>query len=263
MQVRMGTKRVDHSKMKLGKLPPKHDERTFRLSTYLRREHLSPIPRWLNWGRKIEPGKWGMMKNKHIHNCTCAAAGHFIMTWTSNTGKLCRPKDSSILQVYSALTGYDPETGMNDTGTYSIDVLKHWRKNDIDGHKIFAFASVDPLDHRELKETIYLFGGCYAGLGLPMSSIKQPVWEVPPEGPIGDGEVSSWGGHAVLITGYSKQGLKAITWGKEKIMTWDFWNTYCQESFAVLSDDFIKNNRTPAGIDLEALRADLQTLKQK
>src|SRR5258708_2783758 len=106
----METKRVDHSKMKLGKRPPKKDDRTFRLSTYLRHEHLKPVPDELNWGHKIEPNKWGMMRNAHIQNCTCAAAGHFIMAWTSNMGKLCRPKDSSILQVYSALTGYDPKT---------------------------------------------------------------------------------------------------------------------------------------------------------
>jgi len=257
------TKKVDHSKMKLGKHPPKHDPRTFQLSAYLRHEELPPVPDEWNWGHKIEPDKWGMMCNRKIENCTCAAAGHFIMTWTSNTGKLFKPSDKAILKTYCTLTGYDPKTGKNDTGAYSIDVLKYWRKNDIEGHKIFAFASVDKKNHREVKQTIYLFGGCYVGLGLPKSSVKQHVWSVPPEGPTGDGALCSWGGHAVLITGYNEHGLKAITWGKEKILTWDFWDAYCEESFAVLSEDFVKNNKTPAGIDVHTLREDLDALKKK
>src|SRR5258708_771924 len=112
-------KRVDHSKMKLGKRPPRKDDRTFRLNAYLRHEKLPPVPDECNWGDKIEPDKWGMMRNMHIENCTCAAAGHFIMSWTSNTGKLFKPRDKAIIETYIALTGYDPETDKNDTGAYS------------------------------------------------------------------------------------------------------------------------------------------------
>jgi hypothetical protein len=254
---------VDHSKMKLGKLPPKHDPRTFKLSEYLRKKKLPEIPDEWNWGHKIDSDKWGMMHNHKIDICTCAAAGHFVMAWTSNTGKLIKPRDKEVLKAYSAVTGYDPKTGKNDTGAYSLDVLKYWRKNYIDKHKIFAFAALKLKNRLQLKQTTFLFGGCYAGFGLPLSAMKQNIWAVPPEGKKGKGKLGSWSGHAVLIIGYSPEGLRVITWGKEKIMTWDFWDAYCEESYAVFSDDFIKDNKTPAGIDVHALREDLAALKKK
>ncbi len=256
-------KEVDHSKMKLGKHAPKQDARTFQLSAYLQHDELPATPDDWNWGHKVGADKWGMMCNRKVENCTCAAAGHFIMTWTSNTGKLFKPSDKAILKTYSALTGYDPKTGANNTGACAIDVLKHWRKNDIEGHKIFAFAEVDHRKHQLVKQTVFLFGGCYVGLGLPKSSVKQTVWDVPPVGVNGEGAFNSWGGHAVLITGYNTEGLRAITWGKEKFMTWDFWDAYTDESFAVFSEDFIKNNQNPAGVNVNALKLDLEKLKDK
>jgi hypothetical protein len=249
---------VDHSKMKLGSHPPKKDDRNFQLNSYLHNETLPPVPNEWNWGEKIPSHRWGAMCNMKLENCTCAAAGHFIMTWTVNTGKLFKPSDKAILKTYSAITGYNPKTGENDTGAYAVDVLKHWRKNDIEGHKIFAFAQVNAKKHHEVKQSVYLFGGCFAGLALPKSSVKQPIWDVPEEGLT----FNSWGGHAVLITGYDKEGLRAITWGKEKRMTWDFWNAYGAESYAVFSEDFIKNNENPVGIHVQTLKKDIANLKK-
>ncbi|MBV9987662.1 MAG: hypothetical protein JO301_08280 [Chitinophagaceae bacterium] len=256
-------KKINHSKMKLGKRPPRLDDRTFQLSSYLNDEERPPMPHEWRWAEKIEPTKWGLMRNKRAENCTCAAAGHFIMAWTSSTGKMKRPRDKAVMQTYIALTGYDPVTDANDDGAYSIDVLKYWRKNDIDGHKILAFAAMDPKNHRQIKEAIYLFGGCFAGLALPLSAQKQAVWDVPPGGATGRGELASWGGHAVLIIGYSKEGLLCVTWGKEKMLTWDFWDAYCEEAFAAFSEDFIKDEKTPTGINIHTLTRDLDILKQK
>ncbi|NCI46550.1 hypothetical protein [Sediminibacterium soli] len=246
---------------KPGRQPVKKDERTFRLADYLRKNKLPAVPDSWNWDAHIAKDAWGEMDNMRSSDCTIAAAGHFIMTWTSNTGKLFRPSDAAIVATYSALTGYDPETGANDIGMNSIDVLKYWRKYYIHGHRIFAFASIDPLDHEEVRQTIYLFGGCYAGLNLPASCMKQKRWEIPASGTVGDFEPGSWGGHAVLITGYSEHGLKAVTWGIEKWMSWAYFDTYCDEAYAVLSEDFIKDNKNPAGIDLSALRDSLAALK--
>ena len=255
-------KAVDHSKMKLGKHPPKKDSRTFHLSSYLHNEKIPPLPHECNWGNKVHPDKWGVMRNLKLENCTCAAAGHFIMAWTSNTGKLFKPTDKAIVETYSAVTGYDPKTGKNDTGAYAMDVLKYWRKKHIAGHSIFAFAKADHKDHHQLRQSVFLFGGCFAGLGLPKSSVKQPIWDLTEEGLKGDGEFNSLGGHAVLITGYNKDGLKAITWGKEKFMTWDFWNAYGEEAYAVFSEDFIRNNLNPQGIHIDLLKNDIRLLKK-
>ncbi|HLX90975.1 MAG TPA: hypothetical protein VKR32_04800 [Puia sp.] len=255
--------RVDHSKMKSGRLPVKHDPRTFKLSTYLRGKHLTDTPTEWNWGGKVKSNKWGMMRNNVLDICTCAAAGHFIMLWTSNTGKLIEPRVISIIETYSAITGFDSKTGKNDTGAYLIDVLKYWRKYFIGGHRIFAFAQLENKNRELLKQAIYLFGGCYAGLALPTSAKTQLIWSVPKEGTKGNGAPGSWTDHCVLIIGYNQDGLRIITWGAEKVMTWDFWEAYCEESYAVFSDDFLKKSKNPAGINLKGLRRDIEALKKE
>lgn len=243
-----------------GRLPVKKDIRNLKIGAYLKNEHINLPSQW-NWDEAIGKDAWGAMHNNKIANCTIATAGHLIMAWTASNGQLFIPSDNAIIHTYSAMTGYDPNTGKNDTGLNSLDVLKYWRKYFIHGHKIFAYADIDWLDHEEVKKAIYLFGGCFAGLNLPKTCEEQHRWELPASGATGDFEIGSWGGHAMLISGYSENGLKAVTWGVEKWMSWEYWDTYCDEAYAVLSDSFIKDYKNPAGIEIKALRDAITTLK--
>ena len=69
---------------------------------------------------------------------------------------------------------------------------------------------------------------------------------------------SSWGGHAVPILAYDSRTLTCITWGAKKRMTWGFFARYCDESYAPLSLDWLNaQGKTPEGLDLDALQADL------
>jgi hypothetical protein len=79
---------------------------------------------------------------------------------------------------------------------------------------------------------------CYIGLALPISAQNQDVWAVPPGGSAGEGSPGSWGGHAVPIVAYDSRGLTVITWGATKRMTWQFLDTYCDEAYALLSQDW-------------------------
>ena len=259
--------KIHFSKMKFGRLPRIDDKRTFSLSGYLNEETLPKIPKRYNWGKKINPDKWGAMGNLVANNCTCAVAGHLIMSWTSNTGRLKRPKDKAIMDAYCAVTNYNPKTDENDEGIESIKVLKHWRKNNIAGHKIIAFARLEDKNRQQLMQTIYLFGGCFVGLNLPKSAERQynttGKWTIPRTGKKKDSKKGSWFGHAVLVTGYKGEELRIITWGKEMIMTMDFWEAYSEESYAVFSEDFIKYDKTPTGIDVDVLKNDIETLKKK
>ncbi|MBL0884187.1 MAG: hypothetical protein IBJ16_12735, partial [Chitinophagaceae bacterium] len=67
----------------------------------------------------------------------------------------------------------------------------------------------------------------------------------------------------VLVTGYHKDELKVVTWGREIIMTIDFWKAYGEESYAVFSETFIKNDKTPTGVSVDVLKNDLEILKKK
>jgi len=249
---------ADPAGMKLGKRAPRHDIRTLQMADYLRAAALPAIPQTQDWGGKITD--WTMMANDRIGDCTCAAAGHLTQEWTFNVspaGEVVFP-DSAIIDAYSAITGYNPTTGANDNGANEIDVLNYWRKTGIGNHKIDAYVALEPGNHDHVRAGVFLFGGCYIGLALPISAQTQRVWAVPPHGAHGHGAPGSWGGHAVPVIAYDALTLTVVTWGALKTMTWGFWAAYCDEAYAILSEDFVnKSGIAASGVDLATLQADL------
>lgn len=247
--------------MKLGKRAPRHDVRTLQLADYLQPGVLPTIPTAQDWGGKVP--SWPMMANDRIGDCTCAAAGHLIEEWTFNVSSASEVilPDSAIIAAYSAITGYDPGTGQNDNGAAEIDVLNYWRQTGIGGHKVDAYVALEPGNHDHVRAAVYLLGGCYIGLALPVSAQTQRVWAVPPHGAHGHGAPGSWGGHAVPVVAYDVLTLTVVTWGALKRMTWGFWDAYCDEAYGVLSADFVNSSSIAAnGIDLTTLQSDLQTV---
>ncbi|HYL47205.1 MAG TPA: hypothetical protein VEU52_09255 [Candidatus Limnocylindrales bacterium] len=242
--------------MRLGKKPARHDPRTLQFAKYLLPKALPAPPAHETWAAKVN--QWPMMGNDKIGDCTCAAAGHFIEEWTANVGPTVIPPDQSIIAAYSAITGYDPATGANDNGAVELDVLNYWRSTGIDNHKIEAYVALEPKNTEHIKDAVYLFGGVYIGVALPVTAQNQTVWSVPPGGPNGQGAPGSWGGHAVPVVAYDNRTLTCVTWGKLLKMTWGFWQAYCDEAYAILSPDWINSkNYSPGNFDLTTLRADL------
>lgn len=256
--------RVDPRKLKLGKLAVRHDPRTLMLASYV--TAALPVPP-ASFDLTSKVRAWGMMDNDEIGDCTCAAAGHLIMEWTANAkARMTTPTDKQIVAAYSAITGYNPATGANDNGAVELDVLNYWRQSGIAGHKISSYMALEPANHIHIMDSLYIFGGSYIGVQLPKSAQAQvqehQPWSVPPQGATGDGAPGSWGGHAVPVVAYDPRGVTVITWGAQQVMTWSFWETYCEEAYAILSPDFLTaKNATPAGFNLQQLQADLQDLK--
>ena len=249
---------------KLGKLAPKHDPRTFKLEKYLL-PGLPQPPISYGWSEGVK--HWGMMGNDKVGNCTAAEAGHHIMTWTHAVGNLTIPSDEDVLTFYSAVTGYDPcrtDAECNnptDTGAAMLDVLKYFKNVGLGGHKIAAFASCNPQNTQHIKLGIEIFGGLSVGVFLPISAQGQTIWDIPKGQKLtGEWEPGSWGGHCVLITDYDYKYLRTVTWGDEKLMTWEWFMTYCDEAYAMISNDFLKGHVTPAGFDLINLQNDLNRL---
>ena len=256
--------RIDPRKLKLGKQSARHDPRTLLMASYITPQLPTP-PASFDLTSKVKA--WGMMQNDQISDCTCAAAGHLIMEWTVNAGKkMATPSDKQIVAAYSAVTGYNPATGANDNGAVEIDVLNYWRQSGIAGHKIGAYVALEPANHTHIMDSVYIFEGCYIGLQLPISAKAQTQsnqpWSVPPGGAIGDGKPGSWGGHAVPVVAYDARGVTCVTWGAPQQMTWSFWEAYCEEAYAILSNDYLTGKKkTPQGFSLSQLQADLQDLK--
>lgn len=252
---------------RLGKLPVKHDRRTLRLARYLTGP-LPVAPRIVDW---TPPGvtDWGEMENDRYGCCAFAAPGHQVQAWTGSQigGSEVTISDADVLAAYSAVTGFNPSDPSTDNGAAMLDVCKYWRNAGIGGHKILAFVAVNPTNLDHVKLAAYLFGGLYAGFSLPQSASDQldrgEAWDVA-SGP--DAQPGSWGGHAVYIptVGVLDPGaasIDCVTWGRRQAITPEFFLTYADELYAILSQDWATTiGKCPNGFDLGALQADLNAL---
>jgi len=248
---------IDFSAMKLGKQAAVHDPRTLRLADYVTNA-LKPPPR-IDWSTKVT--NLGMMLNDSLGDCTIAAAGHMIQTWTANNGSQIVLPDSAILQGYETFCGYNPSDPSTDQGGVEVTVLNGLRKVGLGGHKIYAYVAQEPGSRAHIELSVDLLGGCYLGVELPRSAQNQRVWSVPPGGPHGDGAPGSWGGHAIPAVAYGPAGITVITWGQLLTMTWKFFTTYCTEAYGVLSQDWANGAKTaPSGFDFAQLQADLAAI---
>jgi hypothetical protein len=238
---------------KLGKLPVRTDVRTLLLPRYVDRGRLPTPPDTFDETSGV--GSWPMYANDRIGDCTTAAAGHMIEAWTAaGQGQAIEVPESAVLDAFDHVKLTDPATG--EEGAIELDVLRYWRKNGVGGHRIGAFARVAVFDQQLAQTAAWLFGGLYIGLQLPLTAQAQPVWDW--TGSLtGPARPGSWGGHAVDVVRYDKNGLTVVTWGRLQDMTWRFWDRYCDEAYCILSDDFLKKGNAPNGFDLATLEADL------
>lgn len=257
---------ADHSQMKLGKRPTRHDPRTLRLERYLLPE-LPPPPATCAWSL-MQPAGWGMMLNGPdpanppqipfgVGDCTKAGIAHAIQTWTEVINQRITISDTAILTYYELWDGYVLGDEATDNGAVELDTLNRWRKEGFAGHELLAYAAVPVGDFQKVKQAIALFGGAYIGVGLPITARDQDTWDVVSGGGSA-AQKDSWGGHCVWVLAYDEETLTCVTWGELKKMTWNFWAQYVDEAYALLSPDFITlRGIAPSGFDLDALKTDL------
>jgi hypothetical protein len=248
-------------KFKLGKKPVRFDDRTLHFGTYLTSE-LPPPPASKDYTKKVTP-PWPMMGNDAYGDCTCAAAGHMIQEWRANTGHEEVLPVSAILKVYDHFSPNNPDGGAN-----MLDVLKYWRTTGIGSDRISAFVQLEPKNDMQVRDAINLFGNCYIGVALPDfavvpgSNFLTTPWVVPSKGAVGNAAPNPQNGHCIPAVAYDERNLYVVTWGALKSMSWQFYDAYLEESYAVLSDDWIgkKVGVSPSGFDMTALNRDLAAI---
>jgi hypothetical protein len=243
--------------MPLGKKSARRDPRTLRLSNYTTK--LLDAPNACDLTGTMS--SIGMMANDVLGDCTCATVGHMIQQWTAENGEQYIPSDSTIVDLYSKITGYTPGKPDTDNGAIVMDVLNYWRKNSVEGHSIEAYAYLNTKDIKDAKDSVFYFGNAYLGVSLPISAQDQEIWDVPCLGARGKGAKGSWGGHAIPAVAYDPNYIYVITWGKIKKMTWDFYTTYCDEAYALLSTSWVLTRGAPNGFQLAQLSDDLQAIQ--
>jgi hypothetical protein len=242
---------------KLGKLPARHDRRTLRLSRYVDRSLPPPLQERI-WGSRVE--RWGEFRNREIGCCTISSLAHAIQCWTSEAQHaVVTLRDEDVLAAYGAIGGWPAR----DEGAYLLDALNHARQVGIGGHKIVAYAAVNPRDEWMVPRAIDWFGGVYCGFGLPLAAqLQGDLWTVEDPRMRGTSVPWSWGGHAVFVRGYEAKWLHAVTWGRAQRLSAPWVFAYCDEMYAVLTEDWIDaaTQRAPVGLDLATLLSDLHAV---
>lgn len=244
---------------KLGKLAPAQDPRTLKLANYLTRDYYFPEER--RWTAKVS--RYSMKKNDRIGDCGPVGLANMIQTWTANSGEEVNFTDEQVVEIYSRISGYNPRTGENDHGVVLLNMLKIWRNEGFFGHKIGAFASINPKNVSQVKYAINTFGGTINGIALPIISQQQTIWEEPygSDRFSDDSRPGSWGGHCVIAANYNKKMLDNVTWGRLQPTTFGYMAKYGDEMYAIFSPDFInEKGEAPNGILRDALLTDLAAL---
>lgn len=249
--------------LRLGRKPTRYDDRTLAFASYVNVAALPPIPPTV-----LAPplSRWPMYGNDELGDCTAAAAGHMVQAWSKkSTGHVFTPKTADVVRFYWE-TGTPPaETGVpggpTDDGRVELNVLNAWRKTGFGGDRISAYVSIKPERVDLVKAAIYLFGGVYTGVALPVTAQQQPtLWDVVGDGKTGASQAWSWGGHAVPYVGYDAKGVRLVTWGRVIGATWGFHTAYTEEVYAILSPDWLTGGRSVHGFDVAALKNDLTAL---
>jgi hypothetical protein len=266
------------TKLKLGKKAATYDKRDLLFAQYRTAEPLPSHPKHFGHEKLVAASAWQMLGNgpdntvspgfKGAGDCVFAGGDHETILWTLEGGTPAQFTGANAISDYSAVTGYNPKAppdahGDNptDQGTNVRDALKYRQKTgliDVAGkrHKVGVYLALELGNMDQLLEALYLFGIVGIGIKFPDSAMDQfnegKPWSVVP-GP------DPTEGHYIPLVAYRKN-LECVTWGRIQQMTSQFYKTYCDEAWAILSPEMLVAGKSPEGFDLAELKTDLAGL---
>ena len=258
--------------MKLGRKPARFTHASFMRSHILARAFaaLGPAPAsspdWVSAVMQQSPQGWGIMGNDMYGDCTCADSGHQEMLRTANAGTIWIPTTEDVLNLYSAITGFNPANPDSDQGADELSVIQYLTQTGFNGRKLSGSANLDPTQLEQLRWAVCIFGASRLGVNLPQSAMDafdagQP-WDV-------TDDTAPAGGHDVPIVKYDADGTWwVVTWGKLWPVTQDFLlacypdgTPYVEEAHAELAFDWVSEaGASPGKLDLSQLQSDLNAI---
>jgi hypothetical protein len=205
---------------------------------------------------------WGMDGNDKLGDCTIAGADHVIAAENA----LLRTKDAR--PDLTDLEAQYHELSPDDTGCVLATVLQTWRTSGLFAmpagvNKISQYAPFDQRSRSELHQVIAFTGTAYLGIACPQSAQQQFAKQ------LRTGDLVPWtvvegspmaGGHCIVAVGYTTENLLCVSWGGVVLVTWDFVKKYCDEGWAVLTQELAETKGDTLGLDIAQLDADLDSL---
>jgi hypothetical protein len=207
--------------------------------------------------------------NDQLGDCTIAALAHFFSGMSVFSG-YPEPlfSDAVITSAYSAVGGYKPGDPSTDKGADMQTVLEFARSTglvDTTGktHKVVAYSLIgNPADEHVRGTVLDIFGTVYDGWALTQAQEDQFSQGVPWDWDAASPQI---GGHCTCQQRRFPVGTLGVneqwTWGARQRSTFAFAAHQCEESYMVVSEDWIRSNGTTVeGYALQALLSDMEAV---
>ena len=236
---------------KFGRLPGKLPVGLRELSYYVAGELPKPPPSVAVPG--APDSDWGMLGNDTHGDCGVAGLEHGFMAASSITGE-----HESFPSGDLAVAYYEHYTGGPDTGVVLSDYLAYVRQTGFYGHTVDSYAPVAVHDVPMVQTAINLYGFAYAGIAVTAPMQQEFAAHQPWTTSLLDSPVI--GGHCIPLVGYDDQYLYCVTWGGVQAITYPAWHAISSEAWAVVTGELVEADGDGRGVNLAALRADLDRL---
>jgi hypothetical protein len=239
---------------KLGRKPARRLLSTPSLGDFLDKATTWPAVAAQGWEFAVPANALNILGNADYGDCAEAGALHLIQAQQYNVGETLVPTEQDALNLYSAVTGFNPSDPNTDQGTALIDLLNYWKTTGITVgskvHKIVGYASLDITSVAQMRYAAYTFGGTYLGINCPNECQQNTGnWNFAPG-------LAIEGGHCIIQAGEGAAGGKIGSWGMWIPATWEFLLGYVEEAYVVVSRDWLDaQQKSPTGLDLNGLLA--------
>lgn len=255
-----------HHKVRLGKHPYRHDERTLQLARFFKADEIA-VPSTFDFdkGRKAFPNRmWG---NDEYGDCVIAAeANDELRLERVETWQTPNIQDDDAINRYKSMTGCREPGDENDTGLEIIVAMRNWRNQGFltsykgRDYKIDAYGELDPANPEQLRMATYLLHGIHFGFWLPAAAQKMTqsgVWDY--NGETGsEWQPGSWGGHCVYGKRFTQNSIFVLTWEMEIEVTNAFISKYADEAWGVV--DSLDVWRKTGHLDVDAMEKELSQI---
>lgn len=242
-------KKLDPSKVALGKKDYLFDARTLRVMNVVDKAVLPDVPNTFDLQKGRRPMPLGLWGNADYGNCVKVAKyNHAVRLARLDRRRTIKVTDDMVIGEYKADTGCQSPGDPNDTGLVMLDDFRRWRgeQNTILQGKhdkpypigVHAFGEVG-FDQQHMRAACFLLGGVEFGINLPWTAAEQiragQSWDDTGSSNQ-DAQPGSWGGHAVYCYKYDESGFWVVTWGSLQYMTNAFVSRYVDECWAVVDN---------------------------
>lgn len=260
--------------VKLGKNPPKHDDRTLQFVDFLTKP--TPPPATNFWPKEKVTFPLRTFGNDKYGDCTRASQAEMQLRMeVLEVGAIPNITDAEVIRVYNIME--KDLYGGGDNGANELDALNYWRRADKtfqddkkNAYTIAAYTKVNQKNIDEVKQAIALSGahGIKVCFNLPIAwqSVQSLIWDIP-KGQKATGKYApgSWGGHSMFARDYDETWLYLpSTWGMpDGKISWTAFALYCDEAYSVV--DSVDKWRTAnlgrsARFDIEKLVAEVNKI---